>query len=941
MRNALERRLVFSFSNNQLPVFQPITIGPALLSLALQTQSFLRSPPPVPQLSNASRGPAVIPPWAVDQLVERPLDALINNVRNLDKFIDLESADAKRAGTDKDSRALFALFNGLTALKTLAEFAAQESTVGASLPRLDAKFAQGLSEVQQFLEGFESEVLQLFFGEKRDDVVSTAKIDDGTTDYKGQRIALVPPDVDNDEVAERTDAIDGIVGDEIFEIDITKKDIDGVLQTDTIRVDLSKITGVINVDAVVDLINQEIAAVKLGGGSSKFLSRFSVAASGSTNLSIQLDDILTESVSLRSITGSSSVIAGRTASTAGVSGSTRSVLETYADITVDGAESGGAVGLSARIPDSSSLAMTEVSAVAVDSEGFTYAVGTTTGGFKGQIGTATSEDVFLHKVDSQGKIIFSRLLGSATSSDAFAITIDANDNVIIAGSTKDDLTGTGIFRGTDAFITKFAGNGDELFTTQLDTVASDAALALVTDANGDVYVAGVTSGPISSTSGFSGGTDATLFKLDGTSGALLASTTIGDGGRERAVGLALAADGNLLIAIEDDGAAVLKKIDVTDLTNEIASQNLGDLGGGALVGLAVDGTNIFLTGSTTSTSFGVGTLVAGTTASGETDIFVTRIDDLGSSFSAQFTSIVGTVSTDRVRGIAASGGEVYVAGDTAGAFSGEELTGDRDAFIAKIDATTGALIFAEQVGVKDKDLTYTGVAISATGDSVLDKLGLRSGSLQHKPTEDIVSQTSVRPGDHFFVSVNGGTAKKVVIEAGDDFADLARKLRLVSPSFVDAREKFSTSGNLLTIRANEGAEIELIPGRDGRDALTRLGIEPGRLLAFELLFNLGNIDDGVDESDRGGAFGLELDLQFNLKTKTAAKFALTTLEAALKTIPRAHRSLDLSILRALLANAKPEIGPPPAFMAARLQNFQVALFNLQSASLFQSQGFLI
>ena len=136
------------------------------------------------------------------------------------------------------------------------------------------------------------------------------------------------------------------------------------------------------------------------------------------------------------------------------------------------------------------------------------------GSFEHQLNNATEQDVFLSKFDSEGNVVFSRLLGVADSAEAFDIQVDSNDNVIIAGATASALSGGDVVDSpSDAFVVKISKRGDEVFRYQLDTFGSTAAYSVAIDSNDDIYVGGATSSAISASSGFSGGDDALILKF--------------------------------------------------------------------------------------------------------------------------------------------------------------------------------------------------------------------------------------------------------------------------------------------------------------------------------------------------------------------------------------------------------------------------------------------
>ncbi len=346
-----------------------------------------------------------------------------------------------------------------------------------------------------------------------------------------------------------------------------------------------------------------------------------------------------------------------------------------------------------------------------------------------------------------------RLLGASDEAESFAIAIDADDNVIIAGKTNEELIAADVFAGTDSFVSKFASDGEELWTQQLDTISTDQANGLAVDGKGDIYFTGNVQGQLNPSTTNYGGTDAIVVKLGGSSGILLETTQYGSSANDYGRQIAIASDGNLLVIGEEDGSAVLRKLDAANLDNVLATYTLGDLGGGGISGIAVDGSDIYVAGSTLSGSLSGGAV--SNAYNGAKDGFVTKLNDGGGSFSADWTSYLGTSATDSLSGIAVSNGEVYVSGTTFGTFSGENKIGVSDGFTAKIDGATGTLEWHEQLSGEIGGYNCAlGIAVDASGSSVLDKLGLPSGTIDKAETRDIETQRSLRAGDHFYVSIN-------------------------------------------------------------------------------------------------------------------------------------------------------------------------------------------
>ena len=276
--------------------------------------------------------------------------------------------------------------------------------------------------------------------------------------------------------------------------------------------------------------------------------------------------------------------------------------------------------------------------------------------------------------------------------------------------------------------------------------------------------------------------------------------------------------------------------------------------------------------------------------------------------------------------------------ETNGTLPGATKTGDTDGFAAKINATTGTTDFIRQFGGVVGSNGSTGLAFSSTGSSVLGILGLPSGTYDNKQTYDIESQTSARVGDHFFISVNGGTAKKVSILAGDDYKSLAKRIQKVSYRFITAVPVTGSNGQELKIETRAGSTVEIISGAGARDALIKLGLKPTKILSAEELFNLNDDDTaGTDPDNLGGIFALKLLSGLSLRSKQEATYVSTQLDAALQTIKRAFRSLTFDPVKAqILKDSKSKkSGTVPPYLLKQLANYQDGLRRISTITGFR------
>ena len=579
-------------------------------------------------------------------------------------------------------------------------------------------------------------------------------------------------------------------------------------------------------------------------------------------------------------------------------------------------------------------ANTAAGGVAVDSFGNVYVVGQSEGTFGSEINTSSTQDVFLTKLDNRGNVIFSRLLGASDSADGFAVTVDASDNVIIAGQTNSAIQSGDLIDTNDAFVAKFNSSGDEQFRFQLDTFGTTSGLALATDTSGSIFVGGSTSGSIGAGSTFSGVTDGLLLQLNGSTGAIENSALIGGAGREVIKDLAFNDSGELLIALEEDGQAVLRKRSTGDLSTDTASITLGSLGtGGALNGIAVEGNNVFLSGTTRDGALTAGGTITPTgSENGSQDGFVSGFTDTGTAFTGNFTSFVGTSEADQIVGVTVNGGSVFVAGVTQSTLAGETSVGATDSFVTRINGTTGALEDSQQFGASFTRTESAGIAFTQQGDSVLSTLGLPAGEINPAQNRTITDQTSARVGDFFTLEVDNNRTR-ITIEENDTFIDIRRKIRIAALGQVQVTVSSSSTGDGEDIRIETvrgGSAITLTPGTGGRDALERLGIESGTILPTDVLFR--DLNDPDQAEELGGTFGLGIELPINISDLTNATYSLERLDNAIAQVGRAFRSLSPNPLAALLNDPLRDVGPPPPRLANQIANFQSGLQRLQSSS---------
>jgi Beta-propeller repeat len=322
-------------------------------------------------------------------------------------------------------------------------------------------------------------------------------------------------------------------------------------------------------------------------------------------------------------------------------------------------------------------------AVAIDPSGNIYITGSTGGSLPGWTSSG-GKDIFLAKVDSSGNILFTEQFGTAQDDVAYGIAIDTSGNIYITGSTGGNLGATSA-GGLDIFLTKFDSSGNRIFTQQFGTNQDDIGYGVVVDIIGNIYITGSTKGILGSSSfglqdvflakfnsswvnqfivqfgsgqddvgysialsgtdniyitGSTGGnlpgntssglTDIFLAKFN-SSGANQFLQQLGTTGRDVGNSVAVDGAGNVYVAGSTEGGLLgnsafglsdifLVKFNSSGVTQ--FARQLGTSSNDIAYGLAIQGTDIYITGSTEGN-------LDGNTSFGLADIFLAKYDTSG------------------------------------------------------------------------------------------------------------------------------------------------------------------------------------------------------------------------------------------------------------------------------------------------------------------------
>lgn len=852
--------------------------------------------------------PDTTPPWQ-QEADTRPVSAQITAIKRMLSIVDTKKDSSLEDLPDVQTA--FTTYKALDRLRILAESAAKATTSSSERASLQKAFAQGLLDLQSFLGSADSDLVSLNFGTQTSNATSVAvkgANSSGTVIGKG--------------VSKTRDAaIAGMTGNEVLQIKLTKGS-----TTETVTVDLSQTTQPPTLDSVAAALNAAIAGTQAtdtsgnpvvdanGKPVSKWKSNFTVEKNDG-KWGLVFNPSGSEKVAIDQIGGSDALMiaSGETAKDAATAARIYRVEDLEDSLSwqrlskingVDGAATAeakaAASSTDAKDKDYTVAAPTKAKAIATDAEGFSYIVGTT----DGDVGTRISDgsdDLFLTKVDSEGKVVWQRSLGAAGSAEGAAVTISANGDIVVAGTVSGAYNG-GDDSQTDMLVARYNIKGEQLSSTVIRQVGNETASAVTVGDDGSIYVAGKAS---------TGGGDAFIAKLD-AAGKLQERRTIDSGGLDSVTSLAIDNDGNLLALTSEKGIATIRRIDSASLANDLGSIALGNVTARAI---AVSDTGEIAVVGTTSSAVSGAQVNA---INGGQDAFVTRIDAAMSSAS---TTYIGTSATDQADSVTYLNGTLYVGGRTAGDLSGAK-SGSVDGFVARIDANTGAIEKISQWGMYSSTTEPVKVSAVAGGSTVLGALGLNRGTLNDQESTTLFSQTSLQPGDQFTLRVDGGATRTITIAKDETMATLAQKIQKITGTKATITTPRVNGQQTLKIQVKSGSKIELGSGAsEDKDALSKLGIDPVRLVSSKAP------DPDAPKVTPGGNYSLGLANTLTLADAKTAAVALSQIKSALSMTQSAYRSLYWDSTKATLVDGA-ITGGGTAYQQKQLANYQAALSRL-------------
>jgi hypothetical protein len=362
----------------------------------------------------------------------------------------------------------------------------------------------------------------------------------------------------------------------------------------------------------------------------------------------------------------------------------------------------------------------------VDSDGNIYIAGLVAGSLPTQIEIG-GNDAFVAKYDSTGTLEWTRQFGSPSQDFARGIAVDST-GVYVVGETFGALPGQVSEGATDAFVLKFDADGQLDWTRQFGSSANDSATGICIGPTG-VYLTGSTDGALLGQV-MAGGSDAFVARFDGD-GNQMGSRQFGSSSNDH--GISISADGSSVYLLgmafgllpgesTHFGTTFITQCDATGSldVNWTRSFGFGAVSPGAGAyggnpgGIALDATGIYVAG-------GTGTFHPGQGPIG--DAYLRKYDVSGNLLWHQLLS---SPDNDAATSVSADATGIYVAGATWGALPAQSSYGGADAFLAKYDSN-GNLDWLRQFGANHEDRAF-GVAaddgsISVTGTTDVSTFG--------------------------------------------------------------------------------------------------------------------------------------------------------------------------------------------------------------------------
>jgi len=857
-------------------------------------------------------------------------EALVRSALGGRRLINEDAAKLDVASASDDYRRLFALYQGLESLNALANRAGVKGVSSTELSLITKRFDQGLKEISSYVASAPLNDVRLVAGVTE----SISKTSAGVR--RDSAISITSP-IHEGDIASPVTAFEGDV---VFDINVKRLN-----ETHTVRIDLSEMGGAARtLGSVTAHINDklqaagletrigrerqaaEVRTLQVGG-------RTVTLPAGPDLWSLAIRGVSTEAVSFSAPAPSDAVYVVQGTGTAGAHEVLKFQADTATAATAASARVGETQWVDGRVSQTPlPEGIKTVRASATGPDGALWLVADMEEG-PGNLPIKGQSDVALIKLDSAGRVVSTRALGAADQASGYALAVDDAGRVAVAGSVTGALIPgkSGDVAGeVDSFVTLYDGDGEELWTQRRGARAADEATGVAFGPGGQVIVTGRAKSAMPGAAGVGGWdsyvqtitssqpypTAAWDAKIDGT----LQFGTTGDD----AVQATAVSGDSLYTAGEEDGRLVVRRFQLTagGEPQLLSTRDLGAMNG-EVKGLEIDQGQVIVAGVTRNATLDVGTV--NQAHNGGLDAFVAVLSGDLTASGAERLTYIGTENEDAVSDVKLLDGKLWMTGTSARSVSAED-DDPVQGYLSRVDPLTGTVEWSRSWASQNEQAAPLTLAVASGGSSVLDRLGLPSGEIVQSESKKLVDATALRVGDRFsVVPASGGRSVAVTIDARDTLQTLARKIEIASGS----RLKVTVASESATAEnAREGLNSVLagvqrlsIMARDGREGAVLVSGEPGRDALAGLGLSAGFIGPTATE-DGPRTFGLDLPQALSLLTKDARTASGERLQAAMKSVRDAYRSL------APAPASSATSGAVPAYLTAQLANYQAALARL-------------
>lgn len=892
------------------------------------------------------------------------------------KFIRESNISLDLPGASQDYKKLFTLYQALNTLQGIVERAQEKNVSATSMRTLERVFAKGMNEIQGYLDKTTLEHVGLVQGQLTERLKSTTGVPRANPTYVGKPVHQ----------GTATDSVKAFEGDVKFtiRIDPPKAGIyePKIIEVNLADMEagvtrsMGNVTAFINEKLGAKGVSTRFAVERTPAVPKKAMvnGKEVIIDKGKDSFALKVNGSTTEILSFSAEKMSDSVYVVQTSGDTDndnknkpetLNDLSRQILKFQADISdTQASVTRSGVGDSYWVEGRSAQSSLEDSIKAVHQtvsgpDGSVYVLANVDGEIDGQ-GIKGAQDVALIKYDSAGNVVYTRTLGAVDTASGYAMAISDDGRVAITGSVKGQLTTETTYsfttdsgavysqnsynysKGydksiTDSFVTVFDASGVEEWTQRRGSIGQDEGLSVAFGEDGSVYVGGRAQGVMTGATdgtdapaavGSQGGWDAYVMSY-GADGTYQATTQFGTTGTD-AVSAMTVEGSNLYVASNENGQAVLHHYDLSSgqpvLTD---SRNLGHLGGGSISSISVHDNKVYLGGSADITSTGgQPALMSGAAVSsahkGGFDAFALSVSTDFAQTAHDTVAYYGSDKSERDAKVTFSEGQAWIAFQTTGEVAGTTKLGEKDAVLARMDVATGQVGWQTRYTGKDGEVNPNAIAVSKNSTSVLDQLGLPGGTLLYKDSTTVTSGTSARAGDEFFIrDPKTGVKKKITIDGKDTLESLATKITRATGHKMSVKVTRSGGESVLTITPKyKNAEIEIVRGADGRDALDSLGLSEG------LVTNKASPATKLGKNDIK-LFGLTLDSGLSIGNIDTLADTKDLIAAAMRNVRSAYRHVRYGDQSEDGANTPGKTGGQvPAYLTSQLSNYQAALSRL-------------